>query len=108
MKNRITITITTDADRMLDALAREQMRSRGAVIEMLIKAARSGTQVCASSHLSDTAVALNAAQSDTVVAHNAAQSGTTVPQEYAQSDTPVALDARSKFDDAMLKLDSMM
>lgn len=97
MKNRITITLTAEADQMLDALAREQMRSRGAVVEMLLRAAQSGTTVCASSHLSDTPVA-----------HNAAQSGTTVPQEYAQSDTPVALGARSKFDDAMLKLDSMM
>lgn len=82
---RVTISITADADRMLDALAREQMRSRGAVIEVLLRAA----------------------QSDTTVALNAAQSATPVCAEYAQSDTVVAQKSHSDFHAAMLAMDAM-
>lgn len=57
MKNttkRITITISSEADAMLSALSARDLRSRGAVIEMLLRDAQNATKRSVPSHFSDT------------------------------------------------------
>lgn len=43
MKKRVTIAISEEADAMLDAIAARDRRQRGAVIELLIRAAHGAT-----------------------------------------------------------------
>lgn len=66
-KKRVTITISAEADQMLGAIAARDMRSRGSVVEVLLRAAHGGTQDSAPSHTMRTQVCANAARSDTFV-----------------------------------------
>lgn len=95
-KSRITITLSTEADKMLDGLAARDMRSRGAVVELLIRAAHSGTPVPQESRLS----AATAPQQS----HSA---HTTVYADAAPSAAEVAQEPRGDFHAAMLNLDEM-
>lgn len=105
---RVTLTISDDADQMLDELAARDMRSRGAVVEILIRAARSATTVPQPCHNSATTVPQEYAQAHTTVPQLSHSNATTVCADAYSNDTTMPQEPRDRFDRAMLDLDKML